>query len=453
MSAWLKRQLETRRWLTIAVAVYLALTAVELARIAAFGRPPVDAAGVYPWELAPASTGHPHSVPTGDDRGTGGEGAPAAPAELGAFATSSDQIQLTWDDVSEDETGFKMQRMSPEGGWVTTWIGRNRTTHSDPVDPGSSYCYRLRSYNASGYSVYVYSHPNCVVAENPLPFRWTSRSARLFEPLRTAIVTIPIYLARPDVADAGVELTVSVAERRLDRVWLRTNGWHRLSYYLPILLDDDARPAAASGGGSSVVDDEAWPVAARGAGSSVTASEAVFHELHPWTQPPGPPSVWFTFDVGTTIVPAVDLGASNDHRELGIGLGQLQWSAQLPLQGIGFHEWEAFVDGRRFRWTRRQASQPLAVKGAEAVFSLRADHPDIERQPVNVRVFWNTEQVGQLNLADRSWTDVAVAIGEPTGAEGVLSVRIDRTWLPADAGLSSDLRTLGVAMTEVSWRR
>jgi hypothetical protein len=87
-----------------------------------------------------------------------------------------------------------------------------------------------------------------------------------------------------------------------------------------------------------------------------------------------------------------------------------------------------------------------------AVFSLRADHPDIDRLPVTVRVFWNERAVGEIVLRDRSWNEARIDLGDAPETAGVLSLRTDRTWVPAEAGASTDTRKLAVAATEVRWR-
>jgi hypothetical protein len=81
---------------------------------------------------------------------------PAAPTNLAATAVSSSQINLSWTDHSNNETGFKMYRARLGRSFrqiatlranVTTYadIGRRRST---------TYRYRVRAYNAGGNSAY-----------------------------------------------------------------------------------------------------------------------------------------------------------------------------------------------------------------------------------------------------------------------------------------------------------
>jgi hypothetical protein len=81
---------------------------------------------------------------------------PAAPTNLTATAVSSNQINLSWTDHSNNETGFKVERsrlgrsfrqIATVRANVTRYadIGRHRST---------TYRYRVRAYNAGGNSAY-----------------------------------------------------------------------------------------------------------------------------------------------------------------------------------------------------------------------------------------------------------------------------------------------------------
>jgi len=81
---------------------------------------------------------------------------PAAPTNLTAAAISFSQINLTWNDNANNETGFKIER-SPDG---TTWTqiatpAANVTTYSDTgLAASTTYYYQVRAYNGAGDSAY-----------------------------------------------------------------------------------------------------------------------------------------------------------------------------------------------------------------------------------------------------------------------------------------------------------
>jgi len=66
------------------------------------------------------------------------------------------QLRLSWSDNSDDEEGFEIQRMSPETGYlVVAIVGTNVTGYTDQrLAAGSTYCYRLRAFNAEAISAY-----------------------------------------------------------------------------------------------------------------------------------------------------------------------------------------------------------------------------------------------------------------------------------------------------------
>ncbi|NIM10867.1 MAG: hypothetical protein GTO45_02655 [Candidatus Aminicenantes bacterium] len=81
---------------------------------------------------------------------------PAAPTNLTATAVSCSQIDLTWQDNSDNEDGFSIER-SLDGITFTvlTTIGADETSFSDTnVVESTTYWYRVRAFNAAGYSGY-----------------------------------------------------------------------------------------------------------------------------------------------------------------------------------------------------------------------------------------------------------------------------------------------------------
>jgi hypothetical protein len=79
---------------------------------------------------------------------------PAVPSNLTATTVSSSQIDLTWSDNSNNESGFAILR-SPDGetGWeeITTVIGNN-SYNDTGLSSGTAYYYRVAAYNNNGSS-------------------------------------------------------------------------------------------------------------------------------------------------------------------------------------------------------------------------------------------------------------------------------------------------------------
>ena len=98
----------------------------------------------------------------GGGKGGGGGGGnprkPAAPRNLSATAVSSSGINLTWQDKSDNEDGFRIERCTGSGcgGFVqVAQVGANVTSYSDlGLTPETSYRYRVRAVNPGGNSRY-----------------------------------------------------------------------------------------------------------------------------------------------------------------------------------------------------------------------------------------------------------------------------------------------------------
>ena len=72
-------------------------------------------------------------------------------------AASARNVQLTWNDNSDDEEGFVVERTLSEncmGGWeIIAYTGRNQNYFVDIYIPGA--CYRVAAYNQQSVSAYT----------------------------------------------------------------------------------------------------------------------------------------------------------------------------------------------------------------------------------------------------------------------------------------------------------
>jgi parallel beta-helix repeat protein len=84
---------------------------------------------------------------------------PNAPASVVASATSTTQVDLTWTDMSSDETGFRIERKIGTGSFtLLTNVNANVTSYSDTTaSAATQYTYRVRSSNAVGSSAFTTS--------------------------------------------------------------------------------------------------------------------------------------------------------------------------------------------------------------------------------------------------------------------------------------------------------
>ncbi len=90
-------------------------------------------------------------------RSAGTGTAPAAPSGLTATAVSSSQINLSWTDNSNNETGFTIQRKTGSGGTYgqIATVGANVTTFNNTgLAAGTTYYYQVDANNAYGTSAW-----------------------------------------------------------------------------------------------------------------------------------------------------------------------------------------------------------------------------------------------------------------------------------------------------------
>lgn len=91
---------------------------------------------------------------------TPGEVAPQAPAGLVATAVSASRIDLVWDDNSDNESGFKVERRSGAGAFsVVATLGAGAVGYSDTgLDASTQYVYRVYAFNGAGNSANSNEH-------------------------------------------------------------------------------------------------------------------------------------------------------------------------------------------------------------------------------------------------------------------------------------------------------
>ena len=125
---------------------------------------------------------------------------PAAPTGLAATAVTPSQINLSWTDPTEVEAGFRVERAPASTG---PWI-RLATLEADTVSfsdrnlaPGSTWFYRVQSYNAGGAS----SYSAVAGATTPgVPPVWNPIGSQTVAELET------LSLSTAATASAGIQL-------------------------------------------------------------------------------------------------------------------------------------------------------------------------------------------------------------------------------------------------------
>jgi hypothetical protein len=81
---------------------------------------------------------------------------PSPPENLTATAVSSTQIYLRWDDKSDNEIRFVIERKTGKGGYFpVNIVGSNTTSYTDTgLNPDAVYNYRVKAHGSAGDSEY-----------------------------------------------------------------------------------------------------------------------------------------------------------------------------------------------------------------------------------------------------------------------------------------------------------
>ncbi|MFL6244891.1 MAG: CAP domain-containing protein [Thermoanaerobaculia bacterium] len=166
----------------------------------------------------------------------GGELAPAAPAGVNAVATSSSQVQVTWNAVT-GATSYEVYRRGPGGSFALRGTSFT-TSYNDTASAGTAYLYRVRAVNgggSSGDSAYDLA-TTVMFTDDPLSAGVAVKAVHLAE-LRTAVSAVRAQaglspVTYTDAATTGVTVkAVHITELRtyLDQamaaIGRTTAGW------------------------------------------------------------------------------------------------------------------------------------------------------------------------------------------------------------------------------------
>ena len=165
-----------------------------------------------------------------------GEVAPAAPTGVTATATSSTQVQVTWNAVT-GATSYQIYRRDPGG--VFSLRGTSLTTSfNDTASANTAYLYRVRAVNAGGSSGDSASDlaTTVIFTDDPLTAGVVIKAVHLAQ-LRTAVNAVRAQASLgaatyTDAATAGVIVkAVHITELRaaldqaMSALGLTTGGW------------------------------------------------------------------------------------------------------------------------------------------------------------------------------------------------------------------------------------
>ena len=138
------------------------------------------------------------------------------------------------------------------------------------------------------------------------------------------------------------------------------------------------------------------------------------------------------------------------------GLAHLSWSElRVPFRaqragwdyGYGFYGPESDGSDDSFRWAASRAAAVVPVSGRLIELSAWTHHPDIEKHPVELKVWLDGELL--LHSQQEDGEPVSRTVRRPVGEDSVvIETWVSRTWRPSDYG-QEDTRQLGPG---IRWR-
>ncbi len=271
----------------------------------------------------------------------------------------------------------------------------------------AGYAHRIgKGGNLLGSSEYGYYEYDTTIGKG---MRWTMGMSGVRVDGKTSIIGLNVFAAPQNIGQEGLLLTIFVDDQMLDRIHFIKKGKKSLYYYVPSLKD-----------------------------RMVEIRTRVNHTFNPYR-----------------------LGLTRDlkkNREQGVAVSPVTFLRIMPLDGVGFYDWESW-EGKKghgwpedippeFRWTGMRASMNLQreFKKGGALFLMCA-HPEIDKDPVVVEIMCDEDLVRRETFTDNRWKKVAIKAEEVKGSK-VLTFRVSRTWNPKLAGISDDGRDLGVAVAK-----
>jgi hypothetical protein len=132
------------------------------------------------------------------------------------------------------------------------------------------------------------------------------------------------------------------------------------------------------------------------------------------------------------------------------------------VQNFGFYKQERDNRGFMFQWTKKSAGLMINNIGPIVVIPLMASHPDINRNPVKVKIFiadsyFNKMKVlNTITLNNKYWVNIEFPIPNMNNTINndkiYLVFETNRTWQPLKYLGIPDPRSLGVALGQIWFR-
>jgi O-antigen ligase len=126
-------------------------------------------------------------------------------------------------------------------------------------------------------------------------------------------------------------------------------------------------------------------------------------------------------------------------------------------QDFGLDRVEKTADGLEFRWSQKSAGLAVRIEKSTLGIPLLASHPDIQKNPVKVRLFLvknffrEKKLLDVITIREELWKTYHYSLAEDQGQEVILLFKVSRTWNPLKTLGIPDSRNLGVAIGKIEF--
>jgi hypothetical protein len=93
----------------------------------------------------------------------------------------------------------------------------------------------------------------------------------------------------------------------------------------------------------------------------------------------------------------------------------------------------------------------LEKKASKLSFALKAQNPDIDKNPLYVKIYFDYKLVTIARLKDKDWHKYTIKVPENGLKSLTLTIISSRTFVPKEWNLNDDTRELGVMFGELKF--
>jgi O-antigen ligase len=141
------------------------------------------------------------------------------------------------------------------------------------------------------------------------------------------------------------------------------------------------------------------------------------------------------------------------------GLSLTAWAERTNAdQDFGFYQKEEDNRGFSFQWAQKRAGFAFEKIGDHLVIPVNASHPDIERNPVRVRIYgtnnyFNKNQlIKEIELTKNEWQNLEIDLSNDKENRVALVIETDREWEPYKYLKVPDKRKLAIGVGTTYFR-